>query len=83
MEEDKESNKVEEVEKDDEAELKKHLVIKKDEDIAIDTIPLATKLPVIIDYKLHKEVLLVKGLQLFEDFLLSRGQRRIKGIKIV
>ncbi|GJW50910.1 hypothetical protein Tco_0092261, partial [Tanacetum coccineum] len=26
-----------------------------DEDIAIDAIPLATKLPVIIDYKLHKE----------------------------
>ncbi|GKF89889.1 hypothetical protein Tco_0263852 [Tanacetum coccineum] len=29
-------------------------VIKKDEDIAIDAIPLATKLPVIVDYKLHK-----------------------------
>ncbi|GJS61805.1 hypothetical protein Tco_0656589 [Tanacetum coccineum] len=27
----------------------------RDEDIAIDDIPLATKLPVIIDYKLHKE----------------------------
>ncbi|GKF60351.1 hypothetical protein Tco_0177137 [Tanacetum coccineum] len=46
MEEDKES---------DEVELKKHLVIKNDEDIAIDAIPLATKSPVIIDYKLHKE----------------------------
>ncbi|GJT55333.1 hypothetical protein Tco_0990387 [Tanacetum coccineum] len=55
MEEDKESDEVEEVEEDDESELKKHLVIKKDEDIAIDAIPLATKLPVIIDYKLHKE----------------------------
>ncbi|GJR57242.1 hypothetical protein Tco_1499404 [Tanacetum coccineum] len=43
----------------DEAELKKLLVIKKDEDIAIDTIPLATKLPVIIDYKVHKEGMLV------------------------
>ncbi|GKA84445.1 hypothetical protein Tco_0806040 [Tanacetum coccineum] len=53
--EDKESDEVEEVEEDDEAELKKHLVIKKDEDIAIDAIPLATKPPVIIDYKLHKE----------------------------
>ncbi|GKF19916.1 hypothetical protein Tco_0068554, partial [Tanacetum coccineum] len=40
--EDKESDEVEEVEKDDEGELKKHLVIKKDEDIAIDAIPLAT-----------------------------------------
>ncbi|GJY95011.1 hypothetical protein Tco_0511372 [Tanacetum coccineum] len=59
MEEDKESDEVEEVEEDDEAELKKHLVIKKDEDIAIDAIPLATKLPVIIDYKLHKEGMMV------------------------
>ncbi|GJR69030.1 hypothetical protein Tco_0015095 [Tanacetum coccineum] len=37
--------KVEEVEEDDEVELKKLLVIKKDKDIAIDAIPLATKLP--------------------------------------
>ncbi|GKC02336.1 hypothetical protein Tco_0993946, partial [Tanacetum coccineum] len=40
MEEDKESDEVEEVEEDDEGELKKHLVIKKDKDIAIDAIPL-------------------------------------------
>ncbi|GKB05149.1 hypothetical protein Tco_0833344 [Tanacetum coccineum] len=46
-------------EKKEEAELKKLLVIKRDEDIAIDAIPLATKLPVIIDYKLHKEGMLV------------------------
>ncbi|GJW76398.1 hypothetical protein Tco_0138080 [Tanacetum coccineum] len=59
MEEDKESDEVEEVSEDDEDELKKHLVIKKDEDIAIDAIPLATKLPVIIDYKIHKEGMLV------------------------
>ncbi|GJV98808.1 zinc finger BED domain-containing protein RICESLEEPER 2-like protein [Tanacetum coccineum] len=37
----------EEVEVDDEAKLKKHLVIVKDDDIAIDDIPLATKPPVI------------------------------------
>ncbi|GJT07731.1 hypothetical protein Tco_0842193 [Tanacetum coccineum] len=59
MEEDKESDEVEEVSEDDEGELMKHLVIKKDEDIAIDAIPLATKLPVIIDYKIHKEGMLV------------------------
>ncbi|GJR65361.1 hypothetical protein Tco_0011426 [Tanacetum coccineum] len=53
--EDKESDEVNEASEDDEGELMKHLVIKKDEDIAIDAIPLATKLPVIIDYKLHKE----------------------------
>ncbi|GJU16640.1 hypothetical protein Tco_1144606 [Tanacetum coccineum] len=42
LEKEKESDKVDEV---DEAELKKLLVIKKDEDIAIDAIPVATKLP--------------------------------------
>ncbi|GJU67249.1 hypothetical protein Tco_1253508 [Tanacetum coccineum] len=56
VEKEKESDKVDEY---DEAELKKLLVIKKDEDIAIDAIPLATKLPVIIDYKLHKEGMMV------------------------
>ncbi|GJT14761.1 hypothetical protein Tco_0873467 [Tanacetum coccineum] len=56
VEEEKESDEVDEV---DEVELKKLLVIKKDEDIAIEAIPLATKLPVIIDYKLHKEGMLV------------------------
>ncbi|GJT65715.1 hypothetical protein Tco_1017195 [Tanacetum coccineum] len=54
-----EEKEPEEVEEDDEVELKKLLVIKKDEDIEIDAIPLATKLPVIIDYKLHKEGMLV------------------------
>ncbi|GJR02467.1 hypothetical protein Tco_0525451 [Tanacetum coccineum] len=59
MEEDKESDVVEEVSEVDEGELLKHLVIKKDEDIVIDAIPLATKLLVIVDYKLHKEGMLV------------------------
>ncbi|GJV14579.1 hypothetical protein Tco_1359902 [Tanacetum coccineum] len=44
---DKETDEHEEVEADDTAELKKHLVIKKDDDIAIDAIPLATKPPMI------------------------------------
>ncbi|GJS18630.1 hypothetical protein Tco_0413102 [Tanacetum coccineum] len=55
MEDDKETDEHEEVEVDDEAELKKHLVIVKDDDIAIDAIPLATKPPVIVEYKLFKE----------------------------
>ncbi|GKF10330.1 hypothetical protein Tco_0048256, partial [Tanacetum coccineum] len=55
VEKEKESDKVEEVDEVDETELKKLLVIKKDEDITTDVIPLATKLPVIIDYKLLKE----------------------------
>ncbi|GJT25580.1 hypothetical protein Tco_0895517 [Tanacetum coccineum] len=55
MEEDKETDEVEEVEEDDKAKLKKHLVIKKDDDIEIDAIPLATKSPVMVDYKLLKK----------------------------
>ncbi|GKA73389.1 hypothetical protein Tco_0779691 [Tanacetum coccineum] len=59
MEDDKETYEHEEVEIDDESELKKHLVIVKDDDIAIDTIPLATKPPVIVEYKLLKEGIMV------------------------
>ncbi|GJX82926.1 hypothetical protein Tco_0332407 [Tanacetum coccineum] len=49
------TNENEEVEVDNEAELKKLMVIVKDDDIAIDVIPLATKPPVIIKYKLIRE----------------------------
>ncbi|GJW36893.1 hypothetical protein Tco_0059813 [Tanacetum coccineum] len=52
MEDDKETYEVEEVEEVDEGELKKNLVIVKDDDIAIDAIPLATKPPVIVEYML-------------------------------
>ncbi|GKA42932.1 hypothetical protein Tco_0735592 [Tanacetum coccineum] len=45
----------EEVEVDNEAELKEHMVTVKDDDIAIDAIPLATKPPVIVEYKLIGE----------------------------
>ncbi|GJW54214.1 ribonuclease H-like domain-containing protein [Tanacetum coccineum] len=38
---------------------KKHLVIKNDDDIAIDAIPLATKPPIIVEYKLLKEGIMV------------------------
>ncbi|GJS78765.1 hypothetical protein Tco_0728646 [Tanacetum coccineum] len=55
MEDDKETDEHEEVEEVDEAELKKYLVIVKDDDIAIDAIPLATKPPVIVEYKLLRE----------------------------
>ncbi|GJT24684.1 hypothetical protein Tco_0894621 [Tanacetum coccineum] len=54
-----EDDEHEEVEVDDEAELKKHLVIVKDDDIAMYVIPLATKPPVIIEYKLLKEGIMV------------------------
>ncbi|GKD09731.1 hypothetical protein Tco_1189416, partial [Tanacetum coccineum] len=59
IEDDKETDEHEEVEVDDEAELKKHLVIVKDDEIAIDAIPLATKPPVIVEYKLLKEEIMV------------------------
>ncbi|GJS33049.1 hypothetical protein Tco_0531431 [Tanacetum coccineum] len=55
IEDDKETNKHKEVEEVNEAEPKKHLVIVKDDDIAIDAIPLATKPPVIVEYKLLRE----------------------------
>ncbi|GJV37115.1 hypothetical protein Tco_1409592 [Tanacetum coccineum] len=45
----------EEVEVDNEVELKKHMVTVKDDDIAINAIPLATKPPVIVEYKLIRE----------------------------
>ncbi|GJY03336.1 hypothetical protein Tco_0369276 [Tanacetum coccineum] len=45
----------EEVEVDNEAELKMRMVIVKDDDIAIYAIPLATKPPMIVEYKIIKE----------------------------
>ncbi|GJX37938.1 hypothetical protein Tco_0251241 [Tanacetum coccineum] len=45
----------EEVEEDNEAELKMHMMIVKDDDIAVDAILLATKPPVIVEYKIIKE----------------------------
>ncbi|GKD86548.1 hypothetical protein Tco_1357702 [Tanacetum coccineum] len=53
---DKETDEHEEAEEDDEAEMKKHMEIVQDkEEIAIDDIPLATKPPMIIEYKIVKE----------------------------
>ncbi|GKB95660.1 hypothetical protein Tco_0981797 [Tanacetum coccineum] len=40
---------------DDEAEMKKHMEIVPDDEVAIDAIPLATKSPVIVDWKIIKE----------------------------
>ncbi|GKA63564.1 hypothetical protein Tco_0763170 [Tanacetum coccineum] len=50
----------EEVEVNNEAELKKHMVTVKDDDIAIDAIPLATKPPVIVEYKLIREGIMIQ-----------------------
>ncbi|GJW20886.1 hypothetical protein Tco_0031508 [Tanacetum coccineum] len=47
-----------EAKKDDnqeEAEMKKHIEIVKDDEVAIDAIPLATKPPMIVEYKIVKE----------------------------
>ncbi|GJZ05423.1 putative ribonuclease H-like domain-containing protein, partial [Tanacetum coccineum] len=39
----------------EEAEMKRHIEIVKDDEVAIDAIPLATKPPVIVDYKIDKD----------------------------
>ncbi|GJZ66041.1 hypothetical protein Tco_0622737 [Tanacetum coccineum] len=44
-----------EVEVDDEAKMKKHIVIVPNDEVEIDAIPLATKPPIIIDWKIIKE----------------------------
>ncbi|GKF88445.1 hypothetical protein Tco_0259322, partial [Tanacetum coccineum] len=47
-----------EAEKDDdqeEAKMKKHIEIVKDDEVAIDAIPLATKPPMIVEYKIDKD----------------------------
>ncbi|GKE63481.1 hypothetical protein Tco_1513848 [Tanacetum coccineum] len=44
-----------EAEVDDEAEMKKHMEIVPDDEVAIDAIPLATKSPIIVDCKIIKE----------------------------
>ncbi|GJZ47363.1 hypothetical protein Tco_0601195 [Tanacetum coccineum] len=44
-----------EAEVDDEAEMKKHMEIVPDDEVAIAAIPLATKSPIIIDWKIIKE----------------------------
>ncbi|GJU99536.1 hypothetical protein Tco_1328807 [Tanacetum coccineum] len=56
MEDDKETDEHEEAEENDEAEIKKHMeIVQDDEEIAIDDIPLATKPPMIVEYKIVKE----------------------------
>ncbi|GJU99875.1 hypothetical protein Tco_1329146 [Tanacetum coccineum] len=55
----KNTNENEEVEVDNEAELKHHMVTVKDDDIAIDAIPLATKPLLIVEYKLIREGIMV------------------------
>ncbi|GJY15141.1 hypothetical protein Tco_0385563, partial [Tanacetum coccineum] len=44
-----------EAEVDDEAEMKKHMEIVPDDEVTIDAIPLATKSPIIVDWKIIKE----------------------------
>ncbi|GKB44122.1 hypothetical protein Tco_0889064 [Tanacetum coccineum] len=56
IEDDIETDEHEEVEEDDEAKMKKHMeVVQYDEEIAIDAIPLATKPPITVEYKIVKE----------------------------
>ncbi|GJW34984.1 hypothetical protein Tco_0057904 [Tanacetum coccineum] len=44
-----------EAEVDDEAEMKKHMEIVPDDEVEIDVIPLSTKPPIVVDWKIIKE----------------------------
>ncbi|GKF42686.1 hypothetical protein Tco_0126028 [Tanacetum coccineum] len=56
MEDDKETDEHEEAEEDDEAKMKMHMEeVQDDEEITIDAIPIATKPPIIVKYKIVKE----------------------------
>ncbi|GJV28860.1 hypothetical protein Tco_1385308 [Tanacetum coccineum] len=69
IEDDKETNEHEEAEEDDEAEMKMHMqVVQDDEEIAIDIIPLSTKPPIIVEYKIVKE-----GLKVFYHLIRADG----------
>ncbi|GKD83016.1 hypothetical protein Tco_1349855 [Tanacetum coccineum] len=72
--------KTDENEVDNKVELKKHMVIVKDDDIAIDAIPLATKPPVIVEYKLIREGI-IRHYQLIKaDGIYSSMIRLLQGI---
>ncbi|GJT55101.1 hypothetical protein Tco_0990155 [Tanacetum coccineum] len=69
------------VEEDNEAELKMHMVIVKDDDIAVDAIPLATKPLVIVEYKIIKEGI-IGHYQLFCNLLLIEIKPRVTAAQI-
>ncbi|GJV45318.1 hypothetical protein Tco_1429854 [Tanacetum coccineum] len=79
------TDKNEEVEVDNEAELKKNMVTVKDNDIAIDAIPLATKPLVIIEYKLIREGIMEHYQLIRADGSFKRYSfmiRMLQGVKI-
>ncbi|GJR54069.1 hypothetical protein Tco_1404590 [Tanacetum coccineum] len=82
IEDDKETDEHEEVEVVYDAELKKHLVIVKDDDIAINAIPLATKPPVIVEYKLLKEGIMVHY-QLIRADEVQRYSSKMRCFKVI
>ncbi|GJY10077.1 hypothetical protein Tco_0378262 [Tanacetum coccineum] len=61
-----------EVEVDDEAEMKKHMEIVSDDEVAADAIPLATKPPIIVDWKIIKE----GKMRYFQIIRADRSSRR-------
>ncbi|GJT82220.1 hypothetical protein Tco_1056562 [Tanacetum coccineum] len=52
---------------DDEAEMKKHMEIVPDDEVAIDAIPLATKPPIIVDWKIIKEAKIYELMEVQRD----------------
>ncbi|GJV40801.1 ribonuclease H-like domain-containing protein, partial [Tanacetum coccineum] len=71
----------EEVEVDNEAELKEHMMTVKDDDIAIDDIPLATKPPVIVEYKLIRKGIMAHYQLIRADGRIDQGLGSPSGIK--
>ncbi|GKD36042.1 hypothetical protein Tco_1251551 [Tanacetum coccineum] len=67
-----------EVKVDDEAEMKKHMDIVSDDDVAIDAIPLATKPPIIVDWKIIKE----GKIGYFQIIRADGSSRSAAGIKV-
>ncbi|GKE27272.1 hypothetical protein Tco_1442656 [Tanacetum coccineum] len=73
----------EEVEVDNEAELKNHMVTVKDDDIAIDAIPLATKPLVIVEYKLIREVIIGHYQLIRADGSFKRYSSMIRMLQVI
>ncbi|GJR48854.1 hypothetical protein Tco_1316957 [Tanacetum coccineum] len=59
----------------EEAEMKRNIEIVKDDDVAIDAIPLATKTPMIVEYKINKD-----GRMGYFKLIKSLMERSKKGI---
>ncbi|GKB60143.1 hypothetical protein Tco_0916329 [Tanacetum coccineum] len=63
----------------EEEEMKKHMEIVQDDEVAIDAIPLATKPPMIVEYKIDKEGKI--GYFKLIEAKLVKGKHRLRGLE--